>query len=144
MIRAIRHVGLVVIDLNQALEIWCEVLGFRIQKRLEESGAQIDGMMGLEGVKVTTIKLMAGDGTLLELLKFHSHPSDEKWGGRACSIGITHFALTVDNIDKICEQLSKYKVKFPGPPQYSADGKVRVVYASLPEGTLVELVEEQV
>lgn len=142
MIRSIRHVGLVVNDLDKALKLWCEVLGFKIQRKLLESGEHIDLMIGLKEVKVTTVKLKAKDGCMLELLKFHSHPIKEKWQGKPYSVGFTHIALTVDNIDNTCKRLKDVGVNVPGPAQISADGQVKVLYVSLPEGALVELVEE--
>ena len=46
MIQAIRHVGIVVADLQQALHFWCDVLHFDIVREMEESGPIIDAMMG--------------------------------------------------------------------------------------------------
>jgi catechol 2,3-dioxygenase-like lactoylglutathione lyase family enzyme len=73
MITAIRHTGLVVANLDRALHFWCEVLGFKILKQMDEAGPHIDAMMGLDGVDVVTAKLAAPDGNVLELLHFRSH-----------------------------------------------------------------------
>jgi catechol 2,3-dioxygenase-like lactoylglutathione lyase family enzyme len=74
MITAIRHAGLVVADLEQSLNFWCDTMGFVVSRQMEESGPHIDAMMGLKDVRVTTAKLAAPDCNLLELLCFHSHP----------------------------------------------------------------------
>ena len=141
MISAIRHTGLVVADLERALHFWCDVLGFKVMKQMEESGPHIDAMMGLRDVRVTTAKLAAPDGNLIELLRFHSHPDQSRWGGSPYSTGFTHIALTVDDLDALVGQLTQLDVTFPAPPQYSPDGYVRMIYARGPEGVLLELVE---
>ena len=53
----IRHVGIVVNDLEKSLHFWCEVLGFVVFKRIVEKGSNIDLMMGLKNVEVETAKL---------------------------------------------------------------------------------------
>lgn len=141
MITTIRHTGLVVADLPRAIDFWCGLLGFVVSRQMEESGPHIDAMMGLKDVRVTTAKLSAPDGNLLELLYFHSHPDKPEWEGNPYSTGFTHIALTVRDIDQAFQLLQQAGVIFPASPQLSPDGRVRVVYARGPEGVLLELVE---
>lgn len=141
MISAIRHTGLVVADLERALHFWCDALGFKVVRQMEESGPHIDAMMGLQDVRVTTAKLAAPDGNLIELLQFHSHPDRPQWDGAPYSTGFTHIALTVDDLDALVGKLVPLGVTFSAPPQYSPDGGVKVIYAKGPEGALLELVE---
>lgn len=141
MISAIRHTGLVVADLERALHFWCDVLGFKVVKQMEESGPHIDAMMGLRDVRVTTAKLAAPDGNLIELLRFHSHPDQPRWNGAPYSTGFTHIALTVDNLDQLVSKLTQEGFSFPASPQRSPDGYANVIYAQGPEGVLLELVE---
>lgn len=141
MITAVRHTGLVVADLDRALHFWCDVLGFRVVKQMDETGPHIDAMMSLRDVRVTTAKLAAPDGNLIELLHFHSHPDRPKWEGTPYSTGLTHVALTVDDLDRLILTLTQEGVSFPAPPQISPDGYAKVIYANGPEGLLLELVE---
>lgn len=141
MISQIRHTGLVVADLEAALHFWCDVLGFRVVRQMEESGSHIDAMMGLKNVRVTTVKLAAPDERMIELLHFLSHPDRPEWGGTPHSTGFTHIAMTVENLDVACEKLGKAGVTFEAPPQLSPDGAVKVTYGRGPEGILLELVE---
>lgn len=141
MISAIRHTGLVVADLERALHFWCNALGFKAVKQMDESGPHIDAMMGLQDVRVTTAKLAAPDGNLIELLHFHSHPDRPQWDGKPYSTGFTHIALTVEDLDQLVTKLALEGVRFPAPPQFSPDGYAKVIYAQGPEGVLLELVE---
>lgn len=141
MITGIRHIGLVVRDLERSLEFWCGVLGFHVVRKMEESGPHVDAMMGLKDVQVTTVKLSAPDGNMLELLCFYSHPDKSKWVGKPYSTGLTHIAFTVSNLDEAFFKLQQAGVCFPAKPQLSPDGKFKVIYAQGPEGVLMELVE---
>ena len=141
MITNIRHTGLVVANLENALHFWCDLLGFRVSKRMEESGPHIDAMMGLKDVQVTTVKLAAPDGNLIELLHFNSHPDKPAWEGAPHSTGLTHVALTVTDLEAAWRRLTEAGITFNSPPQNSPDGCVKVTYCRGPEGLLLELVE---
>jgi catechol 2,3-dioxygenase-like lactoylglutathione lyase family enzyme len=141
MIKQIRHTGLVVTDLGLALSFWKDLLGFNIDKQMDESGPHIDAMMGLKNVEVTTVKLSAPEGGVIELLHFKSHPDTKKWHGKPYSTGFTHIALSVKNLDECHQKLSDSGYVFPATPQYSPDGAVKVIYCQGPEGVLLELVE---
>jgi catechol 2,3-dioxygenase-like lactoylglutathione lyase family enzyme len=141
MITQIRHTGLVVADLEVALHFWRDLLGFTVARQMEESGPHIDAMMGLKDVRLTTSKLTAPEGGMIELLYFHSHPDQPAWTGTPYSTGFTHVAITVKDIAVLCEKLADSGVTFFAAPQHSPDGKVLVTYCRGPEGVLLELVE---
>lgn len=141
MISTIRHVGLVVSDLDKALKFWCETMGFVIASQMEEAGPHLNAMMGLNDVRVITAKLEDPAGNLLELLYFSSHPDKKQWGGKPYSTGFTHIALTVSDVDQMCDRLKNVGMDIPMQPQYSPDGCVKVIYVRGPEDILIELVE---
>lgn len=143
MITAIRHVGLVVADLEKSLRFWCDTMGFVVSRQMEEYGPHIDAVMGLNDVRVTTAKLADPNGNLLELLHFHSHPDKPYWQGEPYSTGLTHIALTVSNLDSLEIALQANGFAFMDRPQLSVDKKVRVIYVRGPENLLIELVEER-
>jgi catechol 2,3-dioxygenase-like lactoylglutathione lyase family enzyme len=142
MSSTIRHVGLVVSDLDRALKFWCETMSFVIVRQMDEAGSHLDAMMGLNDVRVTTVKLADPDSNLLELLWFASHPDKKQWRGEAYSTGLTHIALTVSDLGETYNRLREKGVTFISSPQSSPDGRVKVTYARGPEGIILELVEE--
>jgi catechol 2,3-dioxygenase-like lactoylglutathione lyase family enzyme len=141
MTLAVRHTGIVVHNLELCLEFWCNHLGFVVKTRMDEAGPHIDAIMELSDVKVTTVKLAAADGSLVELLKFHSHPDKPTWTGGPTDTGPTHVALTVSDLDGLYERLQPAGVRFHSPPLFSPDGKVKFTYCRGPENLLLELVE---
>lgn len=141
MITGFRHTGIVVHDLASAQHFWCELMGFTLDRRMDESGSYVDAMLGLQNVGVTTLKLAAPDGNLIELLKFHSHPEETTWGRTIYATGLTHLAFTVDDLGAEYKRLSSHGISFHAPPQESPDGAVLVTFCEGPEGILLELVE---
>ncbi|MBU1086371.1 MAG: VOC family protein [Candidatus Omnitrophica bacterium] len=140
MIKGIRHTGIVIDDLEKSLHFYQDLLGLKIIKQMREKSAYIDSVLALKGVEVTTIKMTAADGQMIELLKFYSHPQEliEK---KICDIGPTHIAFTVDDLDRMYKELSTKGVLFSGLPCVSPDAYAKVVFCQAPEGTFIELVE---
>ena len=137
-----RHVGIVIRDLKKSLIFWCDILGFRIIKQVNEEGSYIDHMLGLKEVKVTTTKISDKNNNIIELLHFKSHHDHKDWQGKPYSTGLTHIALTVVNLKNIIKKLKDQNMLECDSPIKSPDGKVLVVYAKCIEGLLIELVEE--
>lgn len=140
MINEIRHTGIVVIDLELSLHFYRDILGFQIVKQMEETGDYIDNILSLQNVKVTTVKMTSPTGQMIELLKYHSHPSEQK-EHEICEIGISHIAFTVNDLDFEYKRLLAKGIQFNSPPQLSPDGYAKVAFCRAPEGTLIELVE---
>jgi len=143
-IENIRHIGIVVQDLQTSLAFYQDLLGFRIQRRMKEKGAFIDKILGFGDVEVTTLKMkIPGNQVMIELLHYH-HPrqSGENIPRKVNAVGIGHIALTVANIFDVYQQLSAVGVEFISPPQLAPDQSVRVAFCQAPEGTYIELVEQ--
>lgn len=140
MINDIRHTGIVVTDLETSLRFYRDLLGFRIAKQMEEVGTYIDAVLGLQNVKVTTVKLSAPSGQMIELLKYQSHPATQTIR-EICEIGISHIAITVDDLDDEYTKLKDQGIRFNSPPQVSPDSYAKVAFCRAPEGTFIELVE---
>ena len=98
---SIRHIGLVVNDIEISKNFWEQVMGFVPYIILNESGEKIDRMIGLKNVSLKTIKMRDENGMILELLKFYSHSDKKLWIGTPYSTGLTHIALNVDIDDVI-------------------------------------------
>jgi len=142
MIKNIRHAGIVVNNLDKSLEFYCDILGFEVKKNQLESGKYIDLFLGLENVRVRTVKLILENQDMIELLYFHN---PHKKAGQAINInniGCTHIALTVDNLQKLYDDLAGEGIEFNNPPTKSRDGKAKVAFCKDPDGTFIELVEE--
>lgn len=139
--KTFRHAGIVVTNMNRSLRFYRDLLGLKVVRDLDESGDYIDNMNGLKGIRVRTVKLSADKGeSLIELLCFKSHPKKLR-GIEPFSIGPTHVAFEVYDLEKEYKRLKKSRVKFNAPPQFSPDGYAKVTFCKDPDGTLIEFVE---
>ena len=102
MLIDVRHVGIVVNNIENSLKFYRDIFGLQIQRSLSESGTYIDNMLGFENVKVKTIKMSAPNGpTLIELLEFDV-PKGRDLSNQINDLGASHVAFTVSNIDEMC------------------------------------------
>lgn len=140
--KSIRHVGIVVEDIPQALMFYQDLLGLVVQQFADESGTFIDELLGLKNVRVTTIKMSANEGTtLLELLKY-DHPAIRVGEQRLVnSRGLTHVAFTVHDLEATWKKLSAAGVHFISSPLVTSNGQAKVVYCQDFDGNFLELVE---
>ena len=142
MISKLRHTGIVVRNLEQAI-VFYEALGFKTWKREIEQGQFLETVVDLKNVRVETAKLKAPCGALLELLEYHSHPVQMGISPQPSNqLGCSHIALTVVSIDKALECVQSCGGSLVNSPATAPDGTVRVAYCHDPEGNLLELVEE--
>ena len=123
----IRHTGIVVTDMQKSIDFY-ESLGFEIKKDMIESGPYIDSLLSMDGGEVNTVKMSLRDGGMVELLHFKNH-QEEPTPSSLTNIGCTHFAMTVDNLEKTYNNLVVSGVEFVSEPQFSPDGFARVVYS---------------
>lgn len=140
MIENIRHIGIVTENLEKSLYFYQTLLGFKIESRQLEIGYYIANMLALDDVEVETVKLSLNGQIAIELLFFHSHPEKLKKID-INTIGITHIALTVDNIDNLYQILLDNDIVFNNPPQITNNHYAKVAFCRTLEGGFLELVE---
>jgi len=142
VIRAVRHIGLVVRDLERSVAFYTEVFGLLIHARAKETGPYIEQLTGLSDVILEWAKLELPGGALLELLQYHSHPVTEAVSPFSANcLGCSHPAFTVDDLRATLKRLEKAG-GFAAEPAQSPEGAVLVAYARDPDGIILELVQE--
>jgi len=136
---AIRHIGLVVSDLERMIDFYSTVFGFSLTSRSLETGPYIEALVGLSGARIEWAKLADANGLLLELLCYHSHP-EEPSIPLVQRHGCSHVALTVTDIHTTLAKLESYGGNI-GVLQQNPEKTVLVAYARDPEGIILELVQ---
>jgi catechol 2,3-dioxygenase-like lactoylglutathione lyase family enzyme len=140
MIKDVRHIGIVVNDMDISLKFYKDLLGLKIKSLVEEEGEFLDNMLAHKNVKNKVAKLYAGNGNaLVELIDSKSFAN--KKNRNFFTIGASHFAFTIDNLQETYEYLLENGVKFTAPPQLTPDGYAKVTFCEDPDGTPIELVE---
>jgi len=126
--------------MEAALKFYRDILGFEVYREMDESGDYIDNFYRLKGVVAKTVKLKDKNGGLIELLSYSSHISGD-FKKEIIDIGISHFALTVDDIEDIYNQMKEQGVTFNCSPQNTPDGYAKVAFCRDFDGNFIELVE---
>jgi catechol 2,3-dioxygenase-like lactoylglutathione lyase family enzyme len=143
MVLNTRHTGFVVLDLDRFINFYLG-LGLKLISRMVEEGDYIDNLVGLKNVKLEWAKLALPDGSLIELLQYHTHNEliqNNETIQLPNRLGCSHVALTVDNIQKVIEYICKSGGTIRNKYQTSPDGNVKVAYCYDMEGNILEIVE---
>lgn len=144
MSSTIRHFGIVVDDMDGAIAFWVDVLGWQITSDAREPSPFIDELIAIPEPRLRTVKISDENGMIIELLKFDSddQTTERMWRGTLSTIGPTHIAVTVENLDSIIRRASDLSYIKVSEPILAPSGAVRVLFIQSPEGLMIELVQE--
>ena len=138
---SIRHVGIVVQNIERQVEFYTGVFGFHILAQNTEFGEYISKLVGVSNTILKWVKLASCDNSvLLEFLHYETHDC-------ACiesfpfTHGLSHIALTVIDIEKSLERLKEAGGR-AGEYLYNPEKTVKVAYAYDPENIILELVQD--
>lgn len=135
-----RHVGIVTTNLKNSLDFYKNYLGLEIIKTAKENSKLMKNILNLKKCNLTTVKLGYNKKIFLELLYFRGI-KQKKRDTKIFSNGLTHFSITVKNLDKLYVALKKKNIKFLSKPAMSYDNKVKLVFCKSPENIFIELVQ---
>jgi catechol 2,3-dioxygenase-like lactoylglutathione lyase family enzyme len=139
----LRHVGIVVSDLDRALAFYRDLLGFSVDREAVESGSFLDAILGMPNAEIRTVKLSGeGNGAQVELLAFIRPETQETVRPVGFNTrGPTHIALTVKDLGELFQRMVAAGVSFTTPPRVADDGRAKVTFCRDPDGTFIELVQ---
>jgi catechol-2,3-dioxygenase len=139
----IRHLGLVVSNMEKALEFYHDLLGLHIQGKTEEKGNYISKLLATENVDLKTIKLSADDNsTRIELIQFTNPKNHQTNEIQLFEPGFTHISFTVKNLDELSTRLKNSQIEFNCLPMTTPNGTLKIVFCKDFEGNYIELIEE--
>ena len=143
MTGTIRHIGLVVKNLEKSIKFYEQVFNFQLVNRKIEKGKYIEKLTGIDGAEVEWAKLTDDNSNILELIEYIAQKDhNPQIILKANLLRSTHIAFTVKDINEIYEELLKRDLLCNSEPLISSDGKVKVLYAHDPDGIIIEIVEE--
>ena len=129
-------------DLEKTKNFWINTLGFNPHVTTVEQSPYIDELLSIKDPGLTTVKLIDSNGFIIELLKFENYQVNNSWSGDLKTIGLTHIALTVDNLELLVDNLNKQNYPILSEIKTSPNNKVKVVFVRGPERIMLELVQE--
>jgi catechol 2,3-dioxygenase-like lactoylglutathione lyase family enzyme len=136
----LRHVGVVTLNLEKSMNFYSRFFGFSVVNDQLEKGPFIKKILSDEQIEVRTVKMKNQD-FMIEFLSFTE--TDTLKNKSIKSLGCTHIALTIKDIDNLYQELSLVGVNFLSKPELSEDKKAKVCFMKDPNNEFfVELVEE--
>ena len=129
-------------DLEKTRNFWINTLGFKLHIEAKEESPYIDELLAIKDPRLTTVKLIDSNGFIIELLKFENYQVENSWSGDLKTTGLTHIALTVDNLEGLVDKLKKQNYAPLSDIKISPSKKVKVVFVKGPESIMLELVQE--
>lgn len=137
----LRHVGIVCEELEKTLDFYVQWFGCSVSRVMHESGIFISTILAYDKVEVKTVKLIFPEGNAqIELLHFKTSEMNSSLVGLT-SKGITHFAVTVKDLDGLYHSMLDAGVMFLSKPKISDDGVAKVCFCKDPNDVYIELVE---
>ena len=140
MTNSLRHIGIVTRNIDSSIDFYKRFFNFEIIVDQIEKGDFIEKILGINNVKVRTVKLK-NENFMIEFLDFGIDLVSSE--NSLFSTGCTHFALNVKNLELTYNNLIKNDVKFISEPSLSEDNKALVCFMKDPNNEFfIELVEQ--
>jgi catechol 2,3-dioxygenase-like lactoylglutathione lyase family enzyme len=137
-----RHIGIVVSDLEKALGIYQNCFGLELVAKYPIiKGKYASKLVGIDNVEMQVAILCSKDNNRFELIEYISPKGIKRILVLSNDIGASHFALTVEDLQRIYDEHHNFDIHFISEPLLSPDGSVKVAYALIMQECLVELVE---
>lgn len=136
----LRHVGLIVQDIDKSYELYRDILGFIPKVDQIEKGDFYEHLTGLISGVARTSKCYSSDGTCIEFIEYQSQKADCREKGLT-SEGFNHIALNIDDLDSLHEKLLSIGLEFINEPKLNPEKTAKVAFCRDFEGNLLELVQ---
>ena len=139
---SLRHVGLIVKNLDNSYKLYRDILGFIPKVDHVEQGPFYEHLTGIESGIARTSKCYSHDGTCIELIEYISHKSEIR-SKSLLSEGFNHIALNVDDVELLCKSIKSIGLKLINEPRLNEEKTAKVAFCYDFEDNLLELVQTQ-
>ena len=141
MLNGINHNGIVVSDLERAIDFYTNILGLELVDRRERCAGPISQVLGYENAHIKVADVVARDGRVIELVCYLNPVADRRQTEERSIVGAGHVAFNVDDIDSTFSYLVQNGAKALNAPVVVAIGK-KVCYLQDPFGNWLELIQQ--
>lgn len=141
MSTTVGHVGIVVSDLDLMIEFLATGLGLNLRHRFRRSGEFPESVTGAIGADIE-IAILGSESQpqVIELLRYHSHPS-EAAERSSTDPHTNHIMYLVDDGDEVHAAIIRAGGEPFTKPIRSPDGAKTCFYARDPEGGIFEVIQ---
>lgn len=142
MLIGIRHIGLIVSDIEVSKKFYTNFLGFKVIQHFEDSSEYINTITNTKNVNVEMVKMESPDKSVIEILKYSGKDFDYKRNFTSItSVGEAHIAIQVDNADNFYNKCIENDIKPISKPILSSESIAKVFFIQDPDKYRIEIVE---
>ncbi|MBB2988252.1 VOC family protein [Terracoccus luteus] len=137
----VAHAGLTVPDLDDALDMWCNGLGFSLERLFTLDEAVTRGTTGVRGATIRAATVTLGPHRI-ELLQYDP-PAHGREPTSPAQGGVTHIALTVHDLNAVIGICGRHGWRVVGAPHLMVSGPragTQIIYLDGPRGGHLELI----
>ena len=131
MLKGISHIGIAVRNLDEAIKLYTEALGARLEgiQRAPEAGMGA-AMLSVGDDKLELIEPIGTEGVIAKFLESRGE-------------GIHHISIEVDDIVETLKSLSDKGIRLiDTKPRQGIEGRIAFIHPKAMNGVLIELVEK--
>ncbi|MCP4482741.1 MAG: VOC family protein [bacterium] len=144
--KRLRHMAIVVDDIENIIDFYTKILGFKLRDRYKVESEDIRKGMGLPEAKAKGAHLIIPNSDVeLELFEFGNNISKKPEEYLASHLGYRHMSILVENLKEIYDELQRKGVSFISAPVLVRDPACfkgfKFIYMKDPEGNIIELTE---
>lgn len=143
MIKRVNHTGISVSDMERSLAFSRDLLGMELIFDSDVDDVEaLNAVVGMENARGRVTWLRADDGTMIELWQW-DHPEGRPLPDdyRPADRGVTHFALEVDDVDELYQQI--VAAGYPANSEPLDLGLHKTTYVRGPDGEIIEILEDR-
>ncbi|NQW16738.1 MAG: VOC family protein [Chloroflexi bacterium] len=117
-VESLYHTGMVVSDLEAAVEFYTGTLGLALERGIAElKGEFLEQVVGLDGVVLRMAYVGSGTGHSIELMEYSQPPGSKDFNAKPInSVGSAHVGMIVENVMGWYEKLDGMGLNVKGPP----------------------------
>jgi catechol 2,3-dioxygenase-like lactoylglutathione lyase family enzyme len=142
MIKSFLHIGISVIDLEESVKFYSEIMQMNIEYRTRNKGEIISRIVGVKDADMDVCALEKNN-LRIELLdykndekkKLMNYPSQDQ-------PGLVHISFLVDNVDKEYERIRAHGYEFNSPPMVARENGPKIAYFKGPDNVVIEIFEK--
>ena len=139
----LRHVGLIVQDIDKSYELYRDILGFIPKVDQIEKGNFYEHLTGLTSGVARTSKCYSSDGTCIEFIEYQSQKADRRDKGLT-SEGFNPNDLTVAHLDSLHDKLISIGLEFINEPKLNPEKTAKVAFCRDFEGNFLGFIAIQI
>ena len=140
MITRMNHTGFVVRDLDKSISFYRDVIGLEVVASRQRRGAPISQVIGYDDAHLKICLLGSSSEHMLELIQYVHPPGTDRHSDDRKTLGGTHLAFDVDDIEATFRQLVNNGAAGLNPPIELQPGRI-ACYLQDPDGNWIELIQ---